>query len=330
MEQDTQSSLWPGSQPQKPPAWVRHLKTLPREIVHQILNDLPIIKVLQILTYRIQPLEDSIVSHLHYRRIFNSARDVAFLTGYFVLYRETRWFTHQAMSDTGCVLSRNPALSPANRWTRPITVVLDDIREYLVDSINEVLNVNPFDIALLENFSSEPIPVISQLRNSGVDAFWPRWVWIKKAKLKMNAEKARQVTISADLIAEYPGRLKLKKPLDPSQDGPRKNFQHIESCLRMRAKKVLKDGKLSHTFVGCHNGADLIELVPYDSHLQFYLEMLEKYPPEKLRLKDGDIDDQMKSVSLDGEAAAIYPGNILDGIFQIPTLKLGNPKFKCE
>ena len=174
MDLNVQSSPWPAGQPRKPPAWVRHLKTLPREIVHQILNDLPIIKVLQILTCRIQHLEDSIVSHLHYRRIFNSTRDVALLTGYFVLYRETRWFMHQAMSDAGCILSRNPALSPPSTWTRPATVGLDDIRGYLVHSISDFLNLGPFDIALLEKFSSEPIPIVSQLQNSHFDAFWPR------------------------------------------------------------------------------------------------------------------------------------------------------------
>jgi len=136
----------------------------------------------------------------------------------------------------------------------------------------------------------------------------------------MNAEEARQVTISANLIAEYPGKLKLKKPLDPSQDGPRKNFGHIGSCLRPRAKKVLKYRKLSHVFVRCHKGADLIELVPYDSHLQFYLNMLDKYPHEKPRLKDEDIDNRMKNVSLDGGPAATYPDEILKCTFHfLPT-----------
>lgn len=84
--------------------------------------------------------------------------------------------------------------------------------------------------------------------------------------------------MTADLIAEYPGKIKLKKPMDPSQDGPRPNVHHIENYFRSRARKVKQDRCLKHKdSVRCTDGVDLADLVPYDKCLWVLLDVLERY-----------------------------------------------------
>jgi hypothetical protein len=71
---------------------------LPRELVHQILNDLPIVKILQILASKIPHLEDCVFSHIHYQRLFK-ADNVSRVVDCFGLYREIRWFRKLAIAD---------------------------------------------------------------------------------------------------------------------------------------------------------------------------------------------------------------------------------------
>jgi len=85
---------------------------------------------------------------------------------------------------------------------------------------------------------------------------------------------------AADLVAEYPGKITLKRPLDPSQNGPRPNNKHLEMNLRNRASIASKDRVLNHSRPKrCRRGADMIELVPYDKYLQIYLNYTETYCP---------------------------------------------------
>jgi hypothetical protein len=102
---------------------------------------------------------------------------------------------------------------------------------------------------------------------------------VKAAKLKLNASKARQLTIAADLMSEYPEKLLLKKPGDPSQ-GHRNNLVHIEHRFRKCVEKISRDRKIQHPSISwCYPGIDTIELVPYNRFLWTFLESLEKHPP---------------------------------------------------
>lgn len=63
-------------QPNRPPAFINGLTRLPRELVHRVLDDLPLIKVLQIISHKIAYLDECILSHLGYRRVFPSQREI--------------------------------------------------------------------------------------------------------------------------------------------------------------------------------------------------------------------------------------------------------------
>jgi hypothetical protein len=152
----------------------------------------------------------------------------------------------------------------------------------------------------------------------------------KKQTMKLNEMKARQLTLAADLYCQHPGKLMLKKPLDPSQDGPRPNIRHIKNYLGQRAKRVLADRKFNGPFHGkCCPGIDLIELIPYDRYLMSFLDTLERFPVDhegvEGKLKSMFIDEGTKKPEEDRKPFQ-YPENIaadieivLDGLMYVYT-----------
>ena len=257
------------SSPTRPPAYVRNLARCPREIVHQILSDLPIIKVLQILSHKIQHLTDCVLTHIHYQRFFRQPSDRSRIVDHFILYRDVCRFTNLPLSDKWSLMSKNYSMD-----SEPPT--LNDIYLCLLETITRILSISQLDQDLLQAHSYTPYPVFV---STNLQNLWARWNWIKDAKFEQNASKSRQLNMAADLIAKYPGKLILKKPLDPSQDGPRLNAGHVANRLRGDAKRVLRNRNICNRWHGnCYPGIDFIELVPYDRFLWFFLDNLETYP----------------------------------------------------
>lgn len=91
----------------------------------------------------------------------------------------------------------------------------------------------------------------------------------------------------------------LKKPFDPSQDGPRLNNKHIENRLRYTASRTLRDRNLHHQKAPkCIEGADVIPLVPYDKYLWSFLDYVESHSSAD------DVSDKLRDLSIE------KPGNI--------------------
>jgi hypothetical protein len=135
---------------------------------------------------------------------------------------------------------------------------LENIQKELKSTVLDDLLLSVLDERLLSAHSPTPCP---DLRVNDIEALKARWDWIKRAKLALNVAKAAQILKVADLLASCPGKLLLKKPLDPSQDGPRPNTEHIVNNFRSAARKVLKDRKTHHEYRGgCCKGIDSIEV----------------------------------------------------------------------
>jgi hypothetical protein len=282
--------------PRPPPLWLRHLSNTPPEIVHQILSDLPLIKILQILTYKIPFLENCILTHLQLKKLFTSRAALDETLNCFTLYLSICNYTNRSPSKTfPSLLARNfsqhaeqDIANPApwdlgNRtwlWRHHNRQIdLDDLKKQMLDVITETLDLSPLALELLSPHNATPYSLILLNLGDDVEYLRTRWNWIKEAKTKLNESKARQLNLAADLYCQYPGKLMLKKPLDPSQDGPRPNFRHVENYLRQRAKRVLSDRKFNGPFHGkCCPSIDLIELIPYDWYLKSFLDTLERFP----------------------------------------------------
>jgi hypothetical protein len=142
-----------------------------------------------------------------------------------------------------------------------------------------------------------------------------RWDWIKQGKLVLNATKAEQINRVADMIADYPRRLRLKKPLDPSQDGPRPNTGHIVNSFRGAAKRVMKDRHVNHWYpVRCCKGVECIEVIPYDKYLWLFLDTIKRYPPAD---EEQDVEAFLEKLALDETLATNkfeYPEKVASAI----------------
>lgn len=258
----------------RPPAFVRHLARLPPGMLEQVMNDLPIIRALQILCFGTQTLKKSVLNHQQYRQLFLSQADAAPTMDLFRLYRDVCWFRRLPLANQWSHLS-NVYRHVQRRWGNQT----DDLRRVeteLKGTILTELRLSDVDEAILSAHSSKPCPKLDQ---NNLSALKLRWDWIKQGKLMLNAKKAEQINMVADVIADYPGRVRLKKPLDPSQDGPRPNTQHIINGFRGAATRVLKDRHINHYYkASCCKGVECIEVIPYDNNLSLFLDTLKKYP----------------------------------------------------
>ena len=150
------------------------------------------------------------------------------------------------------------------------------IRKTLITEIKADLDLSALDLALLRPYASDNYPRIS---NDIYVSLPLQWTWILRAKTELNRVKSQQWLRMADVITKYPGKIMLKKPLDPSQGGPRPNVKHIADHMVAYAAKALKDHKIHHEDIRkCRPGIDLIELIPYDRYLWLFLETMEKHP----------------------------------------------------
>jgi len=252
------------------PGYVTKLQRLPPEIVHQILDRLPLYKVLNLLAHRTSYIAKCVLTHSQLKEIFRSLSEISRILDYFVLFRDIRIFCRQPVQELS-VLALNYSIPQYSNIPR--SDLLDTVIDKMTDDIRDHLRLDLHDIDLLRSSTDYPSPL-----DSAFQSLLNRWLWIKRAKKRMNAAKADQWNKAAELLTTYPTLL--KKTLDPSQVGPRKNIAHITSRFRSNAKRCSNDIRLQHSRNRpCVPGVDLIELVPYDRYLSFFLVILQKYPP---------------------------------------------------
>ncbi|KAF7960807.1 hypothetical protein EAE96_000480 [Botrytis aclada] len=273
------SNTWSIPWPRELPVVVRSLQKLPREIVHQVLSDLPIIKILSILSWQLPYLDECVLSHIVYGRLFSSQGEISLASNYYKLYREICWFYRWPPADAQSVFARSPQMLLSN-W-----VSLDLLISKMRRRIRAGLNINDDDLDLLIEYGrprSHEIDIGFDEDETFLDLkkCWNYWNWIKHAKVQLNKWKSDQIRFSAQLIEKYPRFL--KKPLDPSQGAPRPNTTHTVVMLEKLAMRTLRDRNLSHYWDRNQSlnmsGRYVIELVPYDRYLRLLLVTLDKYP----------------------------------------------------
>jgi hypothetical protein len=252
------------------PAFVTKLQRLPPEIVHQILDCLPLYKVLNLLAHRTPYVANCVLTHPQLKEVFQSLWGITQVLDCFVLFRDIRNFCRQPLNHIP-VLTLH--YSREARMSVPYSDLRDKLIDDMIDDIRDHLRLELHDIDLLRSSTGYPPPLDITFENHV-----NRWLWIKRAKERMNASKAAQWNKAADLLTSYPTLL--KKTHDPSQGEPRRNTAHITNRFRGNAKRCLNDRRLVHPRNRpCVLGVDLIELVPYDRYLRLFLNTLPKHPP---------------------------------------------------
>lgn len=320
----------------RPLSFVLNLRRLPTELVHHILIELPLLKVLQILAHKDQHLTNCVLSSPRWGDIFNNKVHNDELVDLFILYIEICRFTRRKFADGFHILQAGPSRVASETCNNSGTLAT-----LFVTVIEFLLPCNNREMALLTAHATYQHP-------GGTAPLVDRWQWAKEAKRNQNKEKAQQLLLAADLITNFPTKLMVKKPTDPSQGAPRRNLRHIESGLRLRAKKALQNGQLTFSNGSksiCRKGTDNIELLPYDRYLCFFMDMLKEHPfegginrtatPEMLS-RTGEIDgSEIGKVDFhDGGSVFEYPAvirqkiqAILDGLLYVYT---GCPQLVVE
>jgi len=252
------------------PALVTKLQRLPPEIVHQILDCLSLYKLLNLLAHRTPYAAKCVLTHPQLKEVFRSMWDISRVLDCFVLFRDIRLFCRQSVKEV-YPLSLNYSMLQYGNNSRDDLV--DTVIDKMTDDVRDHLRLELHDIDLLRSSTDYPAPL-----DVTFESLLNRWLWIKRAKKRMNEAKADQWNKAADLLTSYP--ILLKKTHDPSQAGPRKNIAHITGRFRGNAKRCLNDIRLEHARDRpCVPRVDLIELVPYDRYLWYFLKMLQKHPP---------------------------------------------------
>ncbi|EPE28132.1 hypothetical protein GLAREA_04923 [Glarea lozoyensis ATCC 20868] len=301
------------SKPQK------YLANLPREIVHLILKDVDIIKVLNILSYNHGYLNSCIVTStkfgpltIPYEPDSNDGqwiKDLANTTKLYILHLEI------------CVIRKRAIQGPNSLTQLPLLLrehydawkadMHTDLRKRLADQIHETAMLDEYEKSVYLSHTTKPFPDQEEGRSMDLDILSARWRWIKETWISMGKAKCRQLNMAADILSEMPGRVALKKPLDPSQTPP-SSADHIVRLLRGKGKRYAESHIPPHRRrPKCVAGAELIELVPYDRYLRIFLGALEKYPPSAKQL-EADFD----KLSLDNGAdtPCVYPQSIMDDL----------------
>lgn len=294
----------------RPIAYALNLVRLPNELVYNVLEELPLVKILQILAHKNQRLNHCVLTHQKWRRLFNSQLDIDQVIDNFILYNEICRFTCSKIAAGVWYFNRG-----CNAREFGTTVKVRDLHQDVVTAIKGLLPSSKQELALLEAHSDAPYPAES----SDIAGLW---AWVKQAKRRQNKAKNKQLTLVADILAKYPEMLMIKKTLDPAQGSPRKNLKHIETIFRRRAKKVLQNPQLRFRgTIFCRKGIDNIELVPYDRYLWLFLDTLVAHSYD--HNADDNIDKSReylykhmsklavsRSESDGGASTDVYPPNI--------------------
>ncbi|ESZ98100.1 hypothetical protein SBOR_1479 [Sclerotinia borealis F-4128] len=272
------SNPWSLPWPRELPVVVQNLQKLPIEIVHQILSDLPVIKILAILSWRLPFLWQCVLTHINYGRIFRSYDDISDAMNHYTLYREICWFRRWPPADPSSIF----ALS--SQILIKLLVPLHGMICKMRSKIRAGLDIRAYDLDLLIKHGGKFRPGTTNIRLDGLgqtlnlQTCWVYWNWIKESKRQLNITKSEQKRLSARLVGNF-SRF-LRQSLDPSQGNPRPNTSHIVARFESSAIKSLRDRNLYHNWLHkhCKPGTDLVELVPYDRYLWLLLETLDKHP----------------------------------------------------
>ncbi|KAJ8066214.1 hypothetical protein OCU04_005299 [Sclerotinia nivalis] len=308
------SNPWSIPWPRELPVLVRNLQKLPLEIVHEIMNDLPVIKILSILSWGLPYLDQCVITHITYGRVFRSQNDISHAIKHYTLYREICWFHRWSSADASSVFAMSCQMLIKNLL--PLDLIISNMSR----KIRAGLYINAHDLdLLLEHRGSirpriEDTGIQSQGQPLNLKKCWIYWNWIKETKLRLNKLKSQELRFAARLIEQYP-RI-LKKPLDPSQGAPRPNTTHYVVMFERLAVKSLCDRKLYHDW-NHYQCKPTTDLIPYDRYLWLLLETLAKHP---LDFGITGLEENLAKVSLQNKEQGTDLGDI-----KLSTVPKNNP-----
>ncbi|KAE8371148.1 hypothetical protein BDV26DRAFT_303111 [Aspergillus bertholletiae] len=209
---------------------IASLSALPRELAHQILNDIRIWDILRLLCYNNANINTDILTHPTLGRLFSHSTDILDEVRTTVTLYRTVCAEHS--------LTVAPLTSPLafNAHTGPLDY--KEITNYMHHLLVDQLYLPPWKRDVLAHYA--PLPFDGDA-TSTVPALASRWAAIHAAQDKLNARKAAQIRRVAALLEAHPDVL--KRTPDPRQT-PSKNVSHSVRWLRHVADRMLHQSLL--------------------------------------------------------------------------------------
>ncbi|KAG6910567.1 hypothetical protein DXG01_009517 [Tephrocybe rancida] len=259
-------------------AVAQKLDILPPEVLHKVLDDLPLLKILEVISVHNVPYVDScVLSHPNYGRIFRTPQSLFILKQYFTLYVEL------CQRQQGPRSSGNPEIARLARNATQLVKELGKAPGYS-DKILAEVKVEVF--ALLETYKPY-MQALAQYSPQSIAGGMPDlsdpvalrhfWTHLDAAETSLNEAKSAQLLRIARLYAEYPGMLRHR--LDDSQESRRLSDHHRIDALKISAQRMLKPQILRGKFVAkAIFSQQQFPVIPYDRHLKTFLKVIAKFP----------------------------------------------------
>lgn len=251
-----------------------HLVTLPPEIVHQVLSDLSLAKILELInTHPLPYIDYCLCSHIDYGTILSSHSAVAELKGYYGLYMRV------------VAQYRYPSLPEARGlWDAKTLIRIGATIHSLIDAVKAEILLRfemylPY-LLVLNRYSPDDaqIPDHAHWKFGTLDAGEKRWESLSTAENTINSIKEAQLQRIIALVNLYPGMLRQHRY---GSQCPRSEAGIQHSLLRQ--KNLAREVKRPHILLGkkaaysifCDNR---LPWVPFDRTLRLFLKTLLHFP----------------------------------------------------
>ena len=290
------------------------LDRLPFEVLHQIIDDLPLLTILdlslklgRISSERPCRFDQAVLNHLRYQHVFKDLSEL----------QEVRsvWSLYHAIWQSTCLrrpgrerAKRHHHLSELMMFCRTSSIssplpdgqeLWDEIHRRIIEILSSV-NVKR-KIEALQGYADSTVPDVTYIKlwsayyetilphhlhnepRRARNPAWPSravsaqdWESIHESERHLVTLRSKQLLRMADMIEKHPEMLKLAS--DPSQE-PRRNIHHVVMGLRHRAKKALNVRFLSDDAKGsAYLKYEHFGLVPFDKDLEKLIQIIGSQP----------------------------------------------------
>lgn len=253
------------------PSVVRYLLTLPRELVHKIIDNLCVSQVLSLSLHNVPYIEECILGHFDYKHLFQKSAQLRTASEYYRIYAVVLYPLAISPHKHTTMLATYPT------WSKVTYGELTTTLHTQVVSLIDRVTPGATDLAVLSALS--PTPLHAVWDSSTLELLKSRWTLLNEATKTLNTKKSEQLLKLRALVLEHPKILRAGL----NGQGYKSNLIHTAAFLEKQAKELLRPKrglgmKRSYTF---KRG---LLVLPHDRYLRLFLKVLQRYP-----LPDGDM-----------------------------------------
>lgn len=284
----------------------RALLNLPHDISRQILEDVPLYRVLAMAacldgTEDGQSFRTLLLSLSLQSTFFPDENHLTYMIGLYKLYQDVRQSVHRHTKQLGhpqkSPLSKNLSaeslphqwLPKARQWAAERILQ----RNWLLFQLHDMLQSFGWS-ERPHIFPSADLPkdvYVPDQDHARFDRYKEYWQTVKERHFRFATKRQAQIQRLVEIFREYPTYL--KKTSDPGF-GFRSNHTHIINRLESCAKQYRKDLLLKHYMAReCHfYRYDLLPILPLDKYLVLFIHTLARYPYD---CSNSDLDHSSRS-----------------------------------